>query len=84
MTHNGRFSKTQQALLEVLSDGRRHTAEEIANRLDEIGQVNVKALVFKTRQKLLPAGEDIVSVYYYRRCYYQHIRLLTNPYDGSM
>jgi DNA-binding response OmpR family regulator len=72
------FTETEQKILEVFSDGLKHSKEELLLVLpDDLASVNViKTHICNIRKKLKPRREDILNTRYYTRVYYQHVRLL--------
>jgi hypothetical protein len=76
---NNGFTPTQKAMLDVLSDGKRHTKEELHNCLpDELGPMaNIKAHLTAIRKKIQPTGQDIVCEYRYKVFYYRWVRMIT-------
>ncbi len=85
MNNNGNeFTKTQQAMINVLSDGKRHRREELHACCGPSLRNTIRFHISKIREKLRPKSEDIVCVAYKNTYWYQHIRLLNNPYDGRI
>lgn len=81
MCNNNGYTPTQQRILAVLADGRRHDREELRLAIDELcSEQNLKNHLKLLRDRMRPRGEDIVCVIYQRRGWYQHVRLLANPY----
>jgi DNA-binding CsgD family transcriptional regulator len=80
MTTNG-FTKTETAILALLSDGERHTRGEIHGCLsDDLATDSaVKFHLSNIRQKLRQRGEDILCELSYRKIFYRHIRQLLPP-----
>jgi len=74
------FTPTQKAMLNVLSDGHRHTREELHACLpDELGPIsNIRTHLMHIRKKLRPAGQDIICELFQRRIHYRCIRLLSD------
>ena len=74
------FTKTQRNILAILSDGFRHSPQELHKALwDEMSAVQaVRPHIFHIRQKLRPMGQDIVCEYYGRKYWYRHVRLITS------
>lgn len=83
MKSNG-FSKTQQKMMTILSDGRAHTRDELKSCLwDELAQISaLQPHLTKIRKQLNPRGEDIICVFKDRRICYQHVRLLASANTG--
>jgi DNA-binding response OmpR family regulator len=81
---NGQLTKTEEAILVMLSDGLSHTRKELMGCLwDELaGRGALQVHILNLRKKL-PAGEAIVCTARGRTFGYQHVRLLCNPYDGK-
>ncbi len=78
MTENG-YTPTQQAMLDVLSDGKRHTRQELHACLpDPLGALsNIQPHLTAIRKKLQPKGHDIVCEYN-RGLFYRHIRMIAD------
>ena len=81
MIHNGVLhpTPTQQRILNLLSDGRRHLRNEIVEEclcdtLSARGALNVQ--ITGLRKILHPRGEDIICELNNRRICYRHVRLL--------
>lgn len=75
-----RFTPTEQKILAVLSDGKRHLKDELRVLLsdgelsdDTVMQMHVSNL----RKKLNPIGQDIICEYNSRRIFYRHVRLIS-------
>ena len=75
--HNG-YTPIQYAILQVLSDGRPHPRADLHACCEATEVVNVRVHVSLLRKKLRDKGEDIV---YVKMRGYQHVRLLSNPYE---
>lgn len=77
MTNNG-FTKTQQAMLDVLADGERHTTRELHACLpDELGPLsNVRRHISAIRKALRPEREGILCVMHQGKFFYQWVKLL--------
>lgn len=82
------YTVTEQKILDLLSDGKLHRAEEIHACLpDELGaRENIHQHLSNIRKKLRAIGQDIVL----RRnglskteSWYYHCRVVASPYDGS-
>lgn len=82
-----KFTPVQLKMLEVLSDGRPHTKEELhACLADELGPLrNICAHITGIRKQLQRRGEDIecIAPAKGRRTMYRHIRLLASAVDGK-
>lgn len=79
---NGGFSVTQTKILEVLSDGRVHTRQELAVCLpdDRAVDVTLRVHMHHIRKHLRPRGQDIVFVNNGPGIHgYMHVRLLASP-----
>ena len=72
------FTPTELKMLDVLSDGLRHSKFELLKCCDEYSQYQMVAQHITSIRKKLPDDETIVCVVYGRRNYYQHVKLL-NP-----
>lgn len=72
------FTPTQEKILDILSDGDRHTKHELFECLhDELGLIdNVFIHISNIRNKLRPIGEYIVCEVDRGRNYYRHVRLI--------
>ena len=80
-----RFTPTQQAMLQVLSDGMPHRKEDLYACLPEGYYSDMKAvvnMVSKMRKKLQPLGQDVICEYRYGVYMYRHVRLLHSANDG--
>lgn len=78
------FTKTEQAILQLLSDGGPHKRDDIKALLpDELAELSqVYWHVSNLRKKLESRGETIVCERANRCTHYRHVRLLKSPYDG--
>ena len=78
------FTPTEKRILALLSDGNRHTREEVLACLDDdLAEMKaIKPHVSRIRKKLNLIGEEIVCVARDRSYFYQHVRLLPSAYDG--
>ncbi len=85
MPNSNGFTKTEQSMLKVFSDGMRHSREEVHGCLnDELQPLSgIRAHICNMRKKLIPMGENIVCELYGGLIYYRHVRLLSSPYDGK-
>ena len=90
MSNNGHvkpttgFTPTEQAILQVLSDGMSHSRAELQPCLrDELGSAdNVKIHITNIRKKLRPKSEDIICQrVHLAEATYRHIRILASPYN---
>lgn len=76
------FTKTQQRIIQTLSDGKRHHTLELQDLLpDQKGEGIARhrsVIVHLTgiRKKIRPIGQDIICEYFERKKYYRHVRLL--------
>lgn len=79
------FTPTQQIVADLLADGLPHSRDEIALAIDPgfTSREVVRFHVSRVRRKLRPKGEDIVCCLVHRKICYQHVRLLSNPYNGN-
>lgn len=78
------YTPTQKRILQVLSDGQPHSRYELKDCLnDELVEMRVLAVHLSKLRKALPTGETIVCELFKRGIHYRHVRLITNPYDGS-
>lgn len=78
MNDNG-FTKTQNAMLAVLSDGQPHTREELHKCLpDELSEMSaVRFHISNIRKVLRPKGQDIVCELKYGKIHYRHVRIIS-------
>jgi hypothetical protein len=85
LTMTNGYTPTQQAMLDVLSDGQAHTRQELHACLpDELGPLsNINSHLCNTRKHLRPIGQDIVCELVNRRICYRHVRLLASTYTGK-
>lgn len=81
MSKNG-YTPIQKAILEVLSDGRRHTRPELLVCLnDELAEpTNLQPHITAIRKKLPPS--EAIHCINHHGIYYQHVRLLASAVDG--
>ncbi len=81
MAING-FTKTETKILELLSDDRAHTREEIHSCLpDELGELgNIHTHIMNIRKKIRPIGQDIRYEQLGTKRYYRLVRTLASPY----
>lgn len=80
---NPQFTRTQKIIIEVLSDGKPHSKQELMNRCGMDEQYCRTALNFHMtylRQKIRPLGQDIVCPRLPpgNTIWFQHVRLLNN------
>ena len=75
------FTKTEQAMLAVLSDGRPHSVEELNACCGPCSRNTARVHLTSIRKKL-PPSERILCISLGKAKRYQHVRLLYNPYDG--
>lgn len=80
MAGNG-FTKTQQAMVDILSDGMPHTREELHACCGPSSMSTIRFHLTYIRKKL-PPGEDILLRILNRRRYYQWVRLLASAVNG--
>lgn len=80
--NNGKYSRTQQKILDTLADGMRHKREELLDCLgdNQADYGTLKSHIARLRRKLRPEGQDIICEYYFLALYYRHVRLLASPY----
>ena len=77
------YTPTEQRILDVLSDGEAHRADELfACLCDDCGgdrenlRKNLAVILFNLRRKMKPTGRTILSEWNNRRAFYRHVRLL--------
>lgn len=78
------YTPTQQRILEVLEDGKRHSRKELLQCLNDemTGRGVLNSHLHLLRQKLRPRGTDIICELHNRSIGYRWVRLLGNPYRG--
>ena len=78
------LTPTQQKIIDLLSDGLKHSREELHNLINpNANKSNVHIHISQLRKLLLSRGEDIAGeVGFGMRITYRHVRLLVNPNDG--
>ena len=82
MNLNG-FTRTEQRMVEILEDGKRHTREELLESCrDELASMDTLYVHISNIRRKIPAGQDILCVFRERRMHYQWVRLLHSPNDG--
>jgi len=72
-----KLSPIQLRIMQTLSDGQRHSREELRLCVDEYA--NVGALynhITKLRKLLNPVGQEIIVESFKRQPYYRHVRLI--------
>jgi hypothetical protein len=76
------FSPTQQAILDLLSDGRAHSVEELHECLsDDLSPTTaIYHHVSVIRSKLRPKGEGVGYVRNDKGSFYYLTRLMSSPY----
>ena len=84
MNGNNGFTPTEHRMLELLSDGLRHTREELhACLFDDLAELaSIQPHICRIRKRLVGRGEDILCVARNQTYFYQHVRLLCSPNDG--
>lgn len=82
MASNG-YTKTEQAIIDILSDGKPHSRKELHACCGPSLKKVVSTHVVNIRKKL-PPGQDIVAVMLNRgkAAFYQHVRRLASANDG--
>lgn len=82
MASNG-YTKTEQAILDILSDGKPHFRKELHVCCGPSLMKVVTTHIVNIRKKL-PPGQDIVAVVRNqgKLPMYQHVRTLASPNDG--
>lgn len=81
---NGKPMPMTDKVLHLLSDGRRHSVDELHELMKPSGRKAVHNIVYQIRIRLNRRGEDIVCVRRGYKSYYQHVRLLYDPYTGRV
>ena len=56
------YTVTEQAMLDVLSDGKEHSKEEIRRCLPDDLSDNIKSHLYNLRRKIRSGGRDIVCL----------------------
>lgn len=72
---------SKKAILELLSDGRPHTREDLHECCGPSSIAVVRVHVHNLRKEL-PSNEDIVCRTINGKTHYQHVLLLPSAYDG--
>lgn len=77
------YTDTQQRIINLLSDGKKHKkAEVLSCLLDKQASYSCLANHLCHLRKLLrPRGEDIICELSGYNIFYRHVRLLKSPYD---
>ena len=78
------YTPTEQRIVTLLSDGKRHKRSEILEMCDELSADGAAYVHISNIRKKLPSGEDILCVFWQKSTWYQHVRLLNSPYDGRV
>lgn len=81
-----RFTKTEQRIVDVLSDGAAHLRAELMELLPdpEMGVVkNLNNHLGSIRKKIRPSGQDVLCVIVNRRLAYRQVRTLASAVDGK-
>lgn len=76
-----KFTKTERAILEILSDGKPHHRDELRDRCDLSGSSSVTKHIQKMRPKVARVGQLIPCVLVNRRIHYQHVQMLDISQD---
>jgi len=73
------YTPTQARIMEVLSDGERHSLEELHECLTDyrVTIPTIRVHICHIRKKLLPNRQDILSVNRGGRRFYQYVRLIS-------
>jgi len=69
-------------ILRLLSDGKRHAVPELLEIVKPSGIPALHQQISLLRKRLNQKGEDIVCVRRGYASFYQHVRLLYDPYSG--
>jgi hypothetical protein len=78
-----RFSNIQYKIVKMLSDGMRHTKEELATCLTN-GKgppEGIEPHITSIRKQLRPLGQDIICEVYNRKTHYRHVILLPPTHE---
>lgn len=81
-TSNG-FTPIQRKMLDVLSDGKFHTHEELHACCKPSGPNAVKVHLYNLRVRMNPRGHDIMTRRVNGKWFYRHVRLLASPYGAD-
>lgn len=75
----GRFTPTQQAIVNALADGMAHSRDQLQALLpDELaGRSALAKHICLIRKVINPIGQDIICEYRSRNLFYRHVRLLS-------
>lgn len=78
-----RLTNTEIAILKVLSDGMRHSREEVKGVLDRMATYkNLHDHIVRIRKKLEPKNQTVVCELNGGRIWYRHVRFICDPdYD---
>lgn len=71
-----KYTPTQLRILSILSDGQRHSKEEIRLAIDYLAEDQTIWAQISLLRKVLPVGEEIVCESFRRKTHYRHVRLL--------
>lgn len=83
MKRNG-FTKVEQRMLEVLSDGLPHSRKELhACLYDELSRISSIRYHLSNIRKKLPDGETVICEYVGTTFKYRHIRLLKPAHTSA-
>lgn len=74
----GRLTPTEERILRVLADGRRHTRLEVHVCLnDELAQMGaIRPHISRLRRKLRKNGEDVICEFCGGTVYYRIVRIM--------
>lgn len=75
-----KFTKMEEAILKILSDGNRHPKYQLIEVLREDNLDPATALrmhISRIRKKLNPIGQDLICELSGRIIYYRHVRLIS-------
>lgn len=74
-----KFTATEQRIMDLLADGKRHTRDELFSCLEDEMQKkdNVNVHLTYIRRKIRPVGHDIISISQQGTTYYQHVTLVS-------
>lgn len=78
------FTPTQQKILDVLSDGKSHSRQELIDCLEDAvaDRKNLNVHLSNLRARMRPAGHDVIYCPRHRKAYYRHVVLISGD-DGG-
>lgn len=72
------FTKTEQRIIDRLSDGRSHSKDDLMAVIDELCSVHNLRMHISNLRKKLPKDQLVLCIYHGSppKSHYQHVRLL--------